>query len=262
MFWDRSRTFRTSAVRARLIDDLNLSQERVSGFDLAAYQQAHVVEIGCGGVGSWTGHALVRKGVGELSLFDDDRAELKNLTRQLFSKKDLGKNKAVRLGRQLGREGCFQTTIHAYPYRFQEALERGVRLRNVRAVLCLVDNNASRVDASRFGLQENVPVVLAAVSRDALSLYVAVQEPGKACGACMVPQIVNDHSYPCNLPGSVDVCLVAAGLVAFVLDSLICGRHRNWNFRTVFLDGSLPDRCEVKERNPACQLCGSNSSQG
>ena len=49
---------------------------------LARLQKAHVAVVGVGGVGSWAAEALVRSGVGEISLFDLDDVCISNTNRQ------------------------------------------------------------------------------------------------------------------------------------------------------------------------------------
>lgn len=59
--------------------------------------------IGVGGVGSWLAAAMVRLvGADNVVLVDGDRLEKKNLDRQLFAERDIGKFKAEALGEQLG----------------------------------------------------------------------------------------------------------------------------------------------------------------
>src|SRR6476659_4964664 len=50
---------------------------------LARLQTAHVCVIGVGGVGSWTVEALVRSGVGAVTLIDLDDVCITNVNRQL-----------------------------------------------------------------------------------------------------------------------------------------------------------------------------------
>lgn len=52
---------------------------------LAHFQQAHVVVIGIGGVGSWAAEALARSGIGELTLIDLDDICVSNINRQLHA---------------------------------------------------------------------------------------------------------------------------------------------------------------------------------
>jgi len=56
--------------------------------------RAHVVILGCGGLGSWAACGLACAGIGKLTLVDDDSVEVSNLNRQiLFRESDLGRAK-------------------------------------------------------------------------------------------------------------------------------------------------------------------------
>lgn len=48
-------------------------------------QQAHVVVVGIGGVGSYTAEALARAGIGSLTLIDHDCVDITNINRQLHA---------------------------------------------------------------------------------------------------------------------------------------------------------------------------------
>lgn len=227
-------------------------------FDFAAYRAATVTLVGCGGLGTNTGLALARKGIDRLVLLDGDTVETKNLTRQLFFWNDVGRNKALRLAKHLTRHGVFPTRIQAFPYYFDEALEKGFDFSDSSALACLVDNNPTRVELARYGLTHKIPIIYAAVSRDANQLYCAIQEPGKACFGCMLPHAVNNETYPCNLPGIIDVLQVAAGLTAYALDTVLGGQYRSWNLKAVDLTGTLPERSVQIPKKDGCPLCGKN----
>jgi tRNA A37 threonylcarbamoyladenosine dehydratase len=58
--------------------------ERLLGADgLRKLADARVILLGVGGVGSWCAEALVRSGVGHLTLVDPDRVDVTNINRQL-----------------------------------------------------------------------------------------------------------------------------------------------------------------------------------
>ena len=60
--------------------------ERLYGVDGAQrIRDAHVVVVGVGGVGSWTAEALVRSGVGQLTLVDLDHVAESNINRQIHA---------------------------------------------------------------------------------------------------------------------------------------------------------------------------------
>ncbi len=66
--------------------DLSRSQ-RVLG-DLSKLKQAHVAVFGLGGVGGTAAEALVRGGIGELTIVDGDVVAPSNLNRQIFALSD------------------------------------------------------------------------------------------------------------------------------------------------------------------------------
>jgi len=60
--------------------------ERLYGQERAAViSQAHVCVIGIGGVGSWVAEALVRSGIGKITLIDNDEISLSNMNRQIHT---------------------------------------------------------------------------------------------------------------------------------------------------------------------------------
>ncbi len=70
-----------------------------------------------------------------------------------------------------------------------------------------------------------------------------------------MPSAVNDDSYPCNLPGIIDINQVVAGYTVFSVDTLLMNRHREWNLRMVSLDGSIPDTSINIGRKAECSIC-------
>ena len=252
----RKRSFKTSPVSSRELLELNTTQGKVEGFDLSKYQAGHVVMIGCGGIGSHVASSLVRKGIGKLTLCDDDVVELKNNTRQLFGRDDVGKWKAVALGRRLSSEGMFPTEIASYPKRFEELVEEGIEPPEDAVLIAGVDNNPSRYRISEYAYKRGMRVIHSAVAADGGSLYVMVQEAGHACWSCALPQYVNDRSYPCNLPGIIDVLQVVAGHIVYAVDSLLCDRHREWNVRTSILSGGMRDNAYQATKRMCCPICG------
>lgn len=62
---------------------------------LQAFEKAHVLIAGLGGVGSWAVEALARSGIGELTLMDFDHIAVSNVNRQLHAIEDnFGKSKS------------------------------------------------------------------------------------------------------------------------------------------------------------------------
>jgi sulfur carrier protein ThiS adenylyltransferase len=249
-------TYRTKHLRLKTNSQaVTDRQERLTGFIQKALSQAKVILIGAGGLGGEIGEALTRKGIGSLIVLDDDVVEPTNLNRQRFYKRDLYKNKARCLARNLAKEGFCGTLISGYGLSFEDALERGIDVLGSVAIVG-VDNNPGRVAASRFYRKQGVPVIFTAVSREADHGYVFIQEPGKACFGCLFPDSVNDETYPCpGTPAVKDILKVVAGIVVYAVDTLLMKRLRCWNYKSIFLDGTIPGSdCKIARRED-CALC-------
>jgi molybdopterin-synthase adenylyltransferase len=237
------------------------AQEKV--VNQQALREADITLIGGGGLGSEVGEALCRKAVSSLRVLDPDVVMPSNLNRQLYFKADLYKNKAVRIARNLAKMGFGETVISGVPLAFEDAVARNLDL-SASVVVVAIDNNPGRVVASRFYQRLGVPAVFAAVSETADHGYVFVQEPGKACWGCMFPDEVNDETYPCpGTPAVKDILKVVAGIVVYAVDTLLPGmtRLRCWNYKSVHLCGSAPDRDWTVERRDDCKLCGTQQAE-
>jgi hypothetical protein len=230
-------------------------QDKIPGSCPAARSKARVIVIGLGGVGTWVGQGLARKGVGTLVLLDHDIIEPSNLPRTLYYKEDLGKPKAYALARNLSKEACLGTTIVGYHLSFQDAISRGIDLSASVAVVA-VDSNRGRIAASTYYRERNTPVIFCAVSEQGDHGYCFVQEPGQGCFACHDPGAVTDLRTPCpGTPAILDILTVVVGLALYAVDTVLMPRPRRWQYKQVYLatgDGltfSVP-------RKPTCPLCG------
>jgi len=238
------------------VDDINDRQLKVPGFDQKKLDEAIAAVIGGGGLMGPVLTGSLRKGLGEIHEFDGDTVELANLNRQNFTDLHIGKNKAISLAYNSLSDGYMGSTIIAYPYYFQEALERGLDVR-FDVIVCGVDNDDTRVFVSRYGLDHGIPVVFSAVSDDANHGYVFVQQVGGACFGCAFPRALIPHPTPCpGTPAAKDILNVMSGFSLYAIDSLLMDRKRTWNYRMIHLAGYAPDSKQLIERNPECPLCG------
>lgn len=249
-------TYRTKRLKLKTNSQtVTDRQERLIGFTQKALEQARVILIGAGGLGGEIGQALVRKGVGTLVILDDDVVEPTNLNRQHFYARDLYKNKARCLARNLASEGFCGTHISGFGLSFQDAQERGIDLLGNVAIVA-VDNNPTRVAASCYYRKQGMPVIFTAVSAQADHGYVFIQKPAEACFGCQFPDSINDETYPCpGTPAVKDILKVVAGIVVYGLDTLLMERKRFWNYKSIFLDGSIPGSDWKVARRQDCALC-------
>jgi len=212
--------------------------------------------IGCGGLGSEIGHGLIRKGIGELHMFDHDSVELSNLARQKFGEEDLGHNKALCLARNLAREATGRSLITGHATTFQEAVEQG---RNTRCSVAIVgvDNDLTRVYAARHYFLRRIPVIFTAVDRNACRGYVFVQKsrPGTPCFLCLFPDAEENRGVEGCAGAAIDILKVVAGIVVYTVDTLLMSRPRTWNYKEVHLDSGQDGHYVVRQREQ-CPLCG------
>ena len=70
--------------------------------EFRALQNANVILFGVGGVGGWCAEALLRTGIGHLTLVDFDRVDTTNLNRQVVATYDnIGKSKVQEMQKRL-----------------------------------------------------------------------------------------------------------------------------------------------------------------
>ncbi len=248
----RTRPLRTSPWGEASVTD---RQEKLAGFSQEHLAQARIIMVGAGGLGGEIGEGLVRKGIGTLEILDDDRVEPSNLNRQRFYRRDLGKPKATSLAKNLDYESFCGSVIYGHPLSLQDAAAQGVDMRG-DVVVVGVDNNPTRVFAATFFGSQDIPVIFTAVSRTANNGYVFVQESGSPCFGYLFPDAMNDETYPCpGTPAIKDILKVVAGIVLYAVDTLLMARLRCWNYKEVFLDGSVPDSTRQIARRNGCPLC-------
>ena len=78
------------------------SEALLGGAAMARLEAAHVLVVGVGGVGSWCAEALVRTGVGKITLVDDDVVAESNVNRQCpATAKTIGRAKVEAMAERL-----------------------------------------------------------------------------------------------------------------------------------------------------------------
>jgi molybdopterin/thiamine biosynthesis adenylyltransferase len=241
-------------LRGKAVPGADDRQRRIPGFDQEIFSKSRVLCIGAGGINSQIAPTLVRKGIGRITLLDDDIVEPSNLNRQRFYIKDIGENKAIALARNLQPECIVATQIRGYPFRLEEAISHPCLACDL--AICGVDNNPARVAASWFLRAKNIPVIFTAVSRDADHGYVFVQDRDGPCIACMFPDMVNDDRFPCpGTPAIADILQAVGALAVYAVDTVLMNRPRTWNYRRLSLSDPTLDGGSMIPQREGCELC-------
>jgi molybdopterin/thiamine biosynthesis adenylyltransferase len=241
-------------LRGKPVPGADDRQSKIAGFDQGVFSKSHVLCIGAGGLISNIAPTLVRKGVGRVTLLDDDIVEPSNLNRQRFYIKDIGKNKALALAENLWPECIAATEIRGIAFRLEEAIARGIDL-GCNVAVCGVDNNPARVAASRHFRFKGIPVIFTGVSRDGDCGYVFLQEKHGPCIGCLYPDMTGDDRYPCpGTPAIADILQAVGYLAIYAVDTLLMKRARNWNYRRVSLSDGASDGASLAAPRSGCRM--------
>lgn len=231
--------------------DLFCRQAAMPGHNQAALEAAHIAVVGAGGLGSWIALGLARSGVRRLTIIDPDRYDRTNVPRQLAFPGDLGAPKAHALARNIAPHLTNAGVVRAIAASYSRDLTG--ELADVSVLIVSIDNNVGRLDASRWGVANQRPVVFAMLSMDGLRAQVFLQEPTGPCLNCMLPDLDPHSLAPCAAV-SIASCYVAAGHALQAAVSVLSHGHvPAW--RETSLDGST-ERASRPSRRPGCWLCG------
>jgi len=219
-----------------------------------------VLLIGLGGLGCPAALALVRAGVGQLALCDDDQVDEGNLHRQiLYGDGDVGADK-LDAARQalLPSARLSGTRIELVRSRF---LPDNARNLVARADLVMegADNFATKFLVADACHLEGRPVVHGAGIRWVGTAW-AVAPHGRPCYRCLFEDLPSGPQANCNGAGVMGpvVGIVGALMAELALRSL-SGRLPQAQLWT--LDGKADTLRQVAVHpRPDCPLCGSNAS--
>lgn len=220
---------------------------------MTSLAQRRVLLVGAGGIAHPAAWALVRAGVGEITIVDDDEVDVSNLHRQiLFEEADVGAPKLEAIAAALGRAGASRITPVHGRLDPDTALDLVAR---ADVVLDAVDNFASRFLAADAAHLARVPVVHAAAVRWFGTVF-ASGPAGRPCYRCVFEDLPSGDAPDCASAGVVGpVCGVAGAIGADMVLAVLSGAPV---FGTlVRYDGRRDSlRAHVVAPRADCALCG------
>ncbi len=164
-------------------------------------KQAHVVIVGCGGLGAPVSYYLAAAGVGNITLVDDDSVDLTNLQRQIiYSEDDLGQSKAQCAKRKLQALNS-DINITAIDDAFHTGNAEQL-VENASLVLDCSDNFATRYLINDVCRHLNTHWIYASIYQ--YSGQCALFSPQGSCFRCIFPQAPQD-APDCNAAGVLGV---------------------------------------------------------
>ena len=238
----------------------------VGGAGQVALTRAHVVLVGCGGIGSPALQYLAGAGVGWLTLIDSDTLDASNLQRQtIFTPADIGRSKA---------EAAARWTANFDPALSVRAIAARITPANVDEliggadlVLDGCDNFATRLAVSDACVRLRVPLTSGALGRfQGQIANFAGHLPDQACYRCFVGDAFDAED--CDTCAADGVLGAMAGIVGSfaamqAIRVLLAGHATlgdpQWGRRHLF-DGLAPSlRALTIAKDPECRGCSGAS---
>ena len=158
----------------------------LGGAGQVALAAAHVVLVGCGGIGSPVLQYLAAAGVGQLTLIDRDVVDASNLQRQtIFTEADIGRAKAEVAADWVRRfDAALKVTVYAGTVGGDNA---DTLLEGATLVLDGSDNFATRLTVSDTCVRMGIALTSAALGRfQGQVANFAGHRPGHSCYRCFV----------------------------------------------------------------------------
>ncbi|CCA94107.1 HesA/MoeB/ThiF family protein [Novosphingobium sp. PP1Y] len=235
----------------------------VGGTGQMALAEAHVVLVGCGGIGSPALQYLAAAGIGRLTLVDDDVVDVSNLQRQtIFTPSDIGKPKAEAAAEWVRR---FDLGLEV------RAIVQRVGIENVAQILAgasLVldgcDNFATRLLVSDACVKLELPLTSAAVGRfQGQVANFAGHLSDQPCYRCFVGDAFDaEDCDTCAADGVLGAMVGMVGTFAAMhaMRVLLAGRAAlgEPQFGTLqLIDGLAPSMRPLRiAKDPGCKGCG------
>lgn len=218
---------------------------------------AHVLIVGLGGLGSPASLYLAAAGIGTLTFADFDTVEISNLQRQVAHTSD----RVGQLKTQSARTACLDINpdcrIDTIDYALDED-DLATLIPNCTAVLDCSDNFPTRFAVNDACVTHEVPLVSGAAIRfdGQISVYDS-RLADAPCYACLYGE-ADSAVDTCAQAGILGPVVGMVGCVqAIETIKLICGIGDSLAGRLVLFDGLTMEWNEIQvKKNPACQVCG------
>ena len=234
----------------------------LGGAGQVALAGAHVVLVGCGGIGSPALQYLAGAGVGRLSLIDDDVIDLSNLQRQtIFTEADIGRPKAQAAAEWLTR---FDPVLSCTPHQLRITPDNAPGLlADATVVLDGCDNFATRLAVSDACVQLGVPLTSAAVGRfQGQVANFAGHVPGQSCYRCFVGDAFDaEDCDTCAADGVLGAftgmigAFAAMQAIRVILQGKTAFGDPQWG-QLQLLEGLVPSLRTMRiARDPECRGC-------
>lgn len=138
---------------------LHRTELLIGSENITKLQNAHVVVFGCGGVGSYTIEALVRSGIGTISIVDHDMVDITNINRQLIAdtstigslKIEAEKERLLRINPSL--------TILTYSQFADASNLNQIISSDCQYIVDAIDSVSSKLALAQYAFEHHIPII-------------------------------------------------------------------------------------------------------
>lgn len=218
---------------------------------------AKILIVGAGGLGSPAAMYLAAAGVGQITIYDDDKVDLTNLQRQIaHDTSDIGLDKVISTLNTLKKINP-DVNVLAQNARLEgELLNQEVREADV--VLDCSDNFSTRFAVNQACVYAKTPLVSGAAIR--FEGQVSVFRPGwsdSPCYNCLY-QSDGEELQNCARNGVISpITGIVGSIQALEAMKLIMGIGETLTGRLLLLDGLTMEWQTMRlKKNPGCPSCG------
>ena len=219
-------------------------------------QNAHVVIIGIGGLGSPAAMYLAAAGIGTLTLVDFDIVEHSNLQRQIIhNTKSIDDSKVSSAKKTLHAINP-ETIIHCVDNRL--SLDQIKQLiTKVDCVIDATDNFATRFDINLARVTQQVPLISAAATQYEGQISVFdLRQDSSACYACLYSENGEENTNCSDNGILAPVVGILGSMQALETIKLICNLGETLQNRLLLFDAlALQWRTMKFKKDPGCPVC-------
>lgn len=128
--------------------------------NLNKLKNSHVLIFGCGGVGGFAIEALVRGGVGTLTVVDFDTIDITNTNRQIIANKNtIGKDKVLAI-KERAEAINPNIKINAIKKNYNsETRDFFFKFKTYDYIIDAIDSVSSKLDLIETSIQKNIPII-------------------------------------------------------------------------------------------------------
>jgi len=220
-------------------------------------QNARVLMIGAGGLGSPVALYLASSGVGQITVVDHDTVDVTNLQRQIaHTEARVGLPKVLSLQIAMAQLNPAVTIVPVEQRADAALLE--VLVPQADVVLDCCDNFSTRHAINAACVRHQIPLVSGAAIRfDGQVCVYDARQPQSPCYACVFPAQATFEETLCATMGVFAPLVGLVGsLQAAEALKLISGAGRTLTGRLLLIDGRSMEFTELAApRNPACLVC-------